>query len=190
MEISPAAAATALTFRWATESDVPELVALVESAYRGEASRAGWTTEAHLLDGQRTDAEAVQAVLNDPRGHVLAVEREGELVACCQLERPKGGQDAEGTRAYFGMFAVRPTAQAGGVGRLVLAEAERVALRRWAAAEMVMTVLDAREDLIAWYERRGYRRTGERRPFPYGDERFGLPRRADLRFEVLVKKLN
>lgn len=182
--------ALALSFRWATAADVPALVALVESAYRGESSRTGWTTEADLLEGQRTDAEAVRAVLDDPRGHILAAEREGELVACCQLERPDSAPEARSTQAYFGMFAVRPAAQAGGVGRKVLAEAEDVAVRRWAATEMVMTVLDARAELIAWYERRGYQRTGQHRPFPYGEERFGLPRRADLRFAVLVKKLS
>lgn len=181
--------ALALSFRWATTADVPALVALVESAYRGESSRAGWTTEADLLEGQRTDAEAVGAVLEDPRGHILLAEREDGLVACCQLEPLASAPEARPAQAYFGMFAVRPTAQAGGVGRKVLAEAEDVAVRLWGATEMVMTVLDARADLIAWYERRGYQRTGQYRPFPYGEERFGLPRRADLRFEVLVKKL-
>lgn len=184
MEISQAAP---LSFRTATSVDVPALVALVESAYRGEASRAGWTTEADLLDGQRTDSDGVQTVIDDPHSRVLMVERDGELIACCQLERYRDGSPEQ---VYFGMFAVRPTAQAGGVGRLVLAEAERVAAREWEAGQMLMTVLDAREDLIAWYERRGYRRTGQTRPFPYGDERFGVPRRPDLRFEVLIKKLS
>jgi ribosomal protein S18 acetylase RimI-like enzyme len=87
------------------------------------------------------------------------------------------------------MFAVRPALQGAGLGGLVLAEAERFAREEWKAAEMHMTVISAREDLIAWYVRRGYRRTGETRPFPYGDERFGLPRREDLEFELLTKKL-
>lgn len=169
-------------FRTATEADVPALVALVESAYRGEASRGGWTTEADLLDGQRTDPEGVTEVIRGGNSRMVAVEADGELVACCQLERREG-------HAYFGMFAVRPGLQGGGLGKAVLAEAERLVRDEWGAGELHMTVITAREDLIAWYERRGYRRTGELSPFPYGDERFGVPRRADLEFELLVKKL-
>lgn len=113
---------------------------------------------------------------------LLMVERDGELVACCQLEH-------RGEAAYFGMFAVRPGAQGGGLGRRILAEAERTAREAWGVGEMQMTVISVREDLIAWYERRGYRRTGKLFPFPYGDERFGIPQRDDLVFELLVKPL-
>jgi ribosomal protein S18 acetylase RimI-like enzyme len=171
-----------VTFRAAAEADVPALVALIESAYRGESSRVGWTTEAELLGGQRTDPQGVAEVIANPAGRLVAVEQDGELVACCQLER-------RGNTAYFGMFAVRPTLQGSGLGRAVLAEAERVAREEWDAEEMHMTVLTQRADLIAWYERRGYERTGRTAPFPYGDERYGLPKRDDLEFEVLSKKL-
>ncbi|GAA2244628.1 MULTISPECIES: GNAT family N-acetyltransferase [Kitasatospora] len=171
-----------LTFRPAVAADVPALVALVESAYRGEASRAGWTTEADLLDGRRTDAAGVTEAIEHPHGLVLVAERDGELLACCQLER-------RGHIAYFGMFSVRPERQGGGLGRAVLAHAERVAREQWGAAELEMTVIEQRAELIAWYERRGYRRSGVHLPFPYGDERFGVPRRPDLRFERLVKDL-
>ncbi|MEU6237959.1 GNAT family N-acetyltransferase [Kitasatospora sp. NPDC047058] len=171
-----------LTFRPATEADVPALVELVESAYRGDASRAGWTTEADLLDGQRTDVEGVTAAVTHADGVVLLAERDGELLACCQLEH-------RGEHAYFGMFSVRPGEQGGGVGRTVLAEAERFAGEEWGAAELEMTVIEQRADLIAWYERRGFHRTGVYSPFPYGDERFGIPLRPDLRFEKLAKKL-
>ncbi|OEJ97368.1 GNAT family N-acetyltransferase [Streptomyces thermolilacinus] len=170
------------TYRDAVEADVPALVALVESAYRGDASRAGWTTEADILDGRRTDPDGVREVITTPGSRLVAVERDGELVACCQLER-------RGDAAYFGMFAVRPGLQGGGLGRRVLAEAERMAREEWGAREMHMTVISVRDELIAWYERRGYRRTGRMTPFPYGDERFGVPRRDDLRFELLVKEL-
>jgi ribosomal protein S18 acetylase RimI-like enzyme len=169
-------------FRTADEQDVPALVALIESAYRGETSRAGWTTEADLLKGRRTDPEGVGAVVKDPDSRMLAVERGGRVVACCQLERREG-------HAYFGMFAVRPDLQAAGLGTSVLAEAERLVRTEWGAAEMHMTVITQREDLIAWYVRRGYTRTGTRSPFPYGDERFGVPQRDDLAFELLVKPL-
>ncbi|WP_405557785.1 GNAT family N-acetyltransferase [Streptomyces sp. NBC_01171] len=174
--------ATGPTFRDATDADVDALVALVESAYRGDASRAGWTTEADILDGQRTDPEGVRQVIKTPDSRLLVVEREGGIVACCQLEH-------RGTHAYFGMFAVSPTLQGSGLGKAVMAEAERLARADWGATEMHMTVISVRDDLIGWYERRGYRRTGEMTPFPYGDERFGIPRRPDLRFELLVKPL-
>jgi ribosomal protein S18 acetylase RimI-like enzyme len=175
-------AATHLTFRDATDADADALVTLVESAYRGDASRAGWTTEADILDGQRTDPEAVLEVIKSPDSRLLTVEQDGEIVACCQLEH-------RGDHAYFGMFAVRPALQGAGLGKVVIAEAERQARATWGVTEMHMTVISVREDLIAWYERRGYRRTGETSPFPYGDERFGIPRRADLQFELLVKPL-
>ncbi|MFK4541322.1 ribosomal protein S18 acetylase RimI-like enzyme [Streptomyces tendae] len=171
-----------LTYRDATDADVDALVALIESAYRGDASRAGWTTEADILEGQRTDPQGVLEVVKAPDGRLLTVERDGRIVACCQLEH-------RGAHAYFGMFAVSPALQGEGLGKAIIAEAERQARATWGATEMHMTVISVREDLIAWYERRGYRRTGETTPFPYGDERFGIPQRDDLRFELLVKPL-
>jgi ribosomal protein S18 acetylase RimI-like enzyme len=172
-----------LVFRFADEHDVPAVVALIESAYRGESSRAGWTTEADLIDGQRTDAAAVVTVVRTPGSVMLVGEADGQLVGCCQLERRPAGE------VYFGMFSVRPGRQGQGLGREILAEAERLAREDWGARIMVMAVLAQRPDLIAWYERRGFLLTGETRPFPYGDVRAGLPRRADLSFVVLAKPL-
>lgn len=178
----PTADSHTLSFRSAVDADVPELVALVESAYRGDASRGGWTTEADFLDGQRTDEDGVRQVISTPDSILLVVERAGALVACCQLEH-------RGDHVYFGMFAVRPGLQGAGLGREIMAEAERRARTVWGAKEMRMTVVNVREELIAYYVRRGYRRTGELSPFPYGDERFGVPLRDDLAFELLVKPL-
>lgn len=175
----------AVEFRQAKFDDVDDVVALVESAYRGESSKAGWTTEAHLLDGQRTDTAAVRDIIGSDDAQVLlAVDPKTDAtVACCQLERRADGV------AYFGMFAVAPRLQGAGTGKEMLAEAERRAKDDWGCARIEMTVIAQREDLLAWYLRRGYREIGERRPFPYGDDRFGLPRRPDLEFTVLAKEL-
>ncbi|TAN07257.1 MAG: GNAT family N-acetyltransferase [Rhodanobacteraceae bacterium] len=178
--------AAGLRFRTAGPDDVNAIVALTESAYRGDASRVGWTTEADLLDGQRTDAQEVAALIANPAARLLLAECDGQLVACCVLERLADGHAEDG---YFGMFSVRPSTQGHGTGRALLAEAERVAREEWRCKAMRMTVIDVRAELIAWYQRRGYRRTGEYKPFPYGDARFGVPRRGDLRFEWLVKQL-
>ena len=123
------------------------------------------------------------AVIEAPDSRLLTVEQDGRIVACCQLEH-------RGDHAYFGMFAVSPAAagRRARQGRHRARPSERRA-RSWGVAEMHMTVISVREDLIAWYERRGYRRTGRMTPFPYGDERFGIPQRDDLQFELLVKEL-
>jgi GNAT superfamily N-acetyltransferase len=179
-------------YRVAVDRDVPAVVDLVESAYRGERSQVGWTTEAHLLDGQRTDADEVAAIVAaSNKLLVLAIDRDagvgagagGELVGCFVLER------RDDSRAYFGSFAVRPGRQGGGIGKGLLAEAERIARDDWACGVLELTVIAQRADLIEWYARRGYVTTGETRPFPYGDPKFGLPRRDDLRFAVLEKHL-
>ncbi|MCK9538356.1 GNAT family N-acetyltransferase [Dokdonella sp.] len=169
-------------FRYATSGDIAAVRALVESAYRGEASRVGWTTEADLLDGQRTDVAEISELIDRPGSLILLAEAKDELLACVHLERMHGA-------AYLGMFSVHPGQQARGLGRRVLAECERIAAAEWGAREMRMTVIVQRSELIAWYERRGYVRTGITKPFPYGDARFGLPRRPDLRFEWLAKPL-
>ncbi|MBX3713848.1 MAG: GNAT family N-acetyltransferase [Lysobacter sp.] len=169
-------------FSFAGSEHVPALVDLVESAYRGDASRQGWTTEADLLDGQRIDPGGLEALIADPLARVLLAHEDDVLLGCCELRR-------EGNVAYFGMFSVRPGRQGNGLGSRLLGEAERIAADDWQCHGMRMTVIDVREELIAWYLRRGYRRTGEHRPFPYGDARFGIPKRDDLRFEVLYKAL-
>lgn len=168
--------------RSATNADVPALVDLVTSAYRGDASRVGWTTEADLLDGNRIDPDVLREDISRPRSRVLVAERDGAMVACAHVAEDEGA-------GYFGMFSVRPDLQGDGIGKVVLAEAERIVRDEWSLPTMRMTVIDVRDALIAFYERRGYRRTGIYKPFPHGDERFGIPKRDDLRFEVLEKQL-
>jgi ribosomal protein S18 acetylase RimI-like enzyme len=177
-----------ISFRDAVPADVTAIVALVESAYRGDASRAGWTTEADMLDGQRVDLAGVGEIVSKRGSCVLLAERAGddavkELLACCHLEH-------HGDACYFGMFSVKPTQQGGGIGKLMMSAAERIAREDWKCTRMEMTVISIRDELIAWYERRGYRRTGRFRPFPYGDERYGIPKRDDLRFELLERRFD
>ena len=173
---------TDVKFRDATTDDIPALVALVTSAYRGDVSRQGWTTEADLLDGNRIDPAVLRADIERPHSRVLVAEREGTMLACAHVCE----QDGAG---YFGMFSVAPTLQGSGLGKALLAESERVVREDWGLPAMRMTVIDVRDELIAFYERRGYARTGIKKPFPYGDARFGIPKRDDLRFEVLEKAL-
>jgi len=172
------------TFRPATPADLDAVIALVTSAYRGESSRAGWTTEADFLEGNRIDPDTLRNDMLRPRSRVLLAESANrqQLIACAHIAEDDGA-------GYFGMFAVSPTLQGGGIGKALLAEAERVVRDEWQLPQMRMLVIDLRDELIAFYQRRGYRRTGRYTAFPYGDARFGLPLRNDLRFETLEKSL-
>lgn len=177
---------TTLTTRLARTDDAPALVALVNSAYRGDSSRAGWTTEADLLGGQRTDEQALVEFIDrgDTVGDraMLMYEHDNRPIACVQLEK-------RADSAYLGMLTISPTLQTAGLGKQLLAAAEAHASRAWRSTRMTMTVIAQRPELIAWYERRGYVQTGETAAFPYGDPRFGDPKRADLWFIVLAKPL-
>lgn len=172
-----------LLIRDAVASDIPALHALVESAYRGEASRAGWTTEADLLDGQRTDPEDLASILADPEQALLTAWNDGALVGCILIARRGEGV------GYFGMLSVSPTLQNAGLGRRLVSVAEQTMADRFGARRVRISVIPQRDTLIAWYERLGYVATGETLPFPYGDTRFGLPKREDLSFIVMEKTL-
>jgi ribosomal protein S18 acetylase RimI-like enzyme len=167
----------------AIDADLEAIADLVNSAYRGDSSRAGWTTEADYLDGQRTDAAGLRADLSAKPGSVILALRDeaaGPILGSVWLE-------ADNARDwYLGMLTVKPDLQARQLGRTLLAAAEAFAAER-GATTIEMTVVSIRDTLIAWYERRGYARTGETRPFPYDDQRFGAPRRPDLAFVVLAK---
>ncbi len=173
---------TTITFRAATADDIPALIALINLAYRGTEGTVGWTTEADLLDGVRIDTERLQADFELPCSTFLLAERDGQLLACSNVAASHG----TGT---FGTFAVDPAQQGGGIGTMMMEKAEAYAANEWGVATMQMTVIDVRYDLIAYYERRGYARTGIKKPFPYGNERVGIPKREDLQFEVLEKAL-
>lgn len=168
-------------------TEAAALTQLVNSAYRGESSEKGWTTESHLLGGQRIDeAQATllaEATLHSDDTQVLVwPHADGSLEACVLLER-------HGDKAYLGMLTVNPLRQNGGWGREMLSQSENWVAREWQSKAIEMTVISVRQELIAWYERRGYRQTGEIRPFPMTDERFGMPKVDHLEFVVLEKTL-
>jgi len=169
----------------AVEPDFPALVALVNSAYRGQGAQAGWTTEAGYIDGQRIDLDSLRQDLAAAPQAVLLTLRDvadGPLLGCVWLEPDP---DAPGDDAwYLGMLTIRPDQQDRKLGAALLAHGEAHARER-GARRVRMTVVHLRDTLIAWYQRRGYALTGETKPFPVGD-RFGMPQRA-LEFVVLEK---
>lgn len=170
-----------MNFERAAIDDIKALHALIESAYRGESARRGWTHEADLLGGQRTDREALHDIITAD-DQVVLLARESKVIAgCVQLSNIGDGL------AYLGLLTVDPDLQALGLGRELLVQSERFVRDNWAVHAIEMTVIRQRSDLIAYYERRGYAQTGERRPFPHGDPRFGLPKTAELEFVVLRK---
>jgi ribosomal protein S18 acetylase RimI-like enzyme len=175
----------ALTIRPAIPDDAPEVLKLVNRAYRGDSSRAGWTTEADLVGDQRIDLEGVLVKINDPSGKLLvAYDEAGQLASCCEIRRPEGKHVG-----YFGMFAVDPLRQGGGIGRQVMMAAEKYGKETLDLNRLEMTVIWTRKELMEWYERLGYHKTGEKRPFPYHDPTQGRPLRDDLYFEVIVKDI-
>ena len=175
---------TGLTIRTARPADAEVLTDLIRSAYRGEDSRAGWTSEAHLVEGERINAGQVRTMITAAGSLLLAAEDAdtGRIVGCCQLRNEGAGL------AYFGTFAVSPQAQGAGLGRQLMTEAEHQAITTFGATRLEMTVLAPQDKLIAYYERRGFRRTGETRPFP-ADPRYARPLVDGLSFVVLAKPL-
>jgi ribosomal protein S18 acetylase RimI-like enzyme len=146
--------------RLAALADVPELRRLIESAYRGDSARGGWTHEADLLEDDRTGEAELAATIANPAARLLVAQAEGRMTGTVTITQ------LDAARSYLGMLCVDPRLQTAGLGRQLLAAAETLAVRDFASNTMEMTVIDRRAELIAWYERRGYRRTGEVRPFP------------------------
>jgi ribosomal protein S18 acetylase RimI-like enzyme len=172
-----------LNFHKAELSDAQDVAALINSAYRGESSRAGWTTEADILDGLRTTTQEVASIIQREDAFILVGVLRDEIVATVCCER----QDAYGRNiAHFGMIAVKPTLQNKGHGTTMLQAAEAMTLREWRVVGFHMAVITLREELIAFYERLGYLRSGEFKKFPE-DSVLWQPKVPDLTLEYLVK---
>ena len=165
----------------ATVADAAALNQLVNSAYRGENSKKGWTTEADLLDGTRIDEDALRDLIQKTDTTVLLCKEEHQLLGCVELRH-------DGDKIYLGMLSVQPDTQGKGIGKKLLAEAE-VHARAKQCSKIYMTVISVRQELIDWYVRHGYRLTGERKPFIVPDTRWGIPKHS-LEFVVLEKLLS
>jgi ribosomal protein S18 acetylase RimI-like enzyme len=166
----------------AVEADYPAIIDLVNLAYRGTGPSASWNIE-NFIEGQRLNESLLREELaTKTQAHLLTYRDgpDGPLLGTVLLDPRPGGV------WYLGLLTIRPDLQRRKLGRTLLAAAEDFAKQR-GALRIQMTVVNVRDILIAWYERRGYRATGESRPFPYGDERFGRPLRDDLHFVVLEK---
>jgi ribosomal protein S18 acetylase RimI-like enzyme len=169
------------TITIAAKEDIAPIEKLVNSAYRGDSSRQGWTTEADLLDGIRTNKDVLSGMINRGDSIVLKCNKaKNQLVGCVYLQKKED-------KLYLGMLTVAPDIQAQGIGKKLLQAAEEYAQTQQCTA-ITITVISLRQELINWYERRGYKATGERKPFPSNDPRFGLPKQQ-LEFIVMEKQL-
>ena len=164
-----------------TEQDIQSLDSLVNSAYRGESSKKGWTTEADLLDGLRIDPATLKKLINEPESVILKYTGDTGLLEGCVYLKQKSNQ------LYLGMLTVSPNLQGKGIGKKLLEAAEKHALKI-GSHSIIMTVISVRQELIAWYQRQGYHLTGTTEPFPT-DPKFGLPKQP-LVFLVLEKLIH
>lgn len=151
-----------MKFTHATHNHIPTLTSLLNRSYRGDTSRAGWTTEADLLSGKRIDEEGLTQLLNDPESLILIAQSEESILATIHAHH-------ENESVHFGLFAVEPSLQGGGIGKELLAYAESEAIRKWGVNTAIMEVITHRSELIEYYERRGYVRSGEMIAFPESD---------------------
>jgi len=170
-----------LKFHFATQTDIAAVVALVNRAYRGHDSVLGWTHEAHLLEGERLNSDQLGAQLKNVDASMLLAKKDNVLSGCMMLSH-----SAEKT--YLGTFAVSPEMQGKGVGRAMLQHAEVIAGQQWGAQRLEMVVISQRQDLIAYYQRRGYFLSGDETDFPL-DLDVGIPKEERLTLTTLVKLL-
>lgn len=170
-----------LSFLKAELQDAEQLTDLVNSAYRGEKSKQGWTTEADLLDGRRTDMADVQHLITSDDSMILICRNYGDLLGSIHLQKIAD-------HIHIGMLAVKPLSQRSGIGKQLLQAAELTAQQSWNAKKFVMAVITSRLELIAFYERCGYSRTGTIKTFPVNPELW-TPKVTNLQLELLEKHI-
>ena len=144
---------------FATVADITAIKDLLNNAYRGEASKQGWTTEADLITGDTRTNEAMLKQIMEQSGSVFLIYKDAqqEIIGCVNLQQHED-------KIYLGMFSVSPQLQGGGIGKKILHAAEEYALHLQKKA-IYMSVISLRTELINWYRRHGYTDTGERKPF-------------------------
>lgn len=169
-----------LSFSFAVETQAQEISELVNSAYRGDSSKKGWTTEADILDGQRTDPNEIRNKIKEKNSYIILAHLNDQLVGSCELQiNPKKSE------LYFGMFTIKPSLQNQGLGKQFLNYVEKTA-DEWKIKKIKMTVITLRTELIDFYKRRGYLETEVVIPFPT-EERFGIPKVSELKMVYLAK---
>jgi len=171
-----------ITFKTATIHEAHSLADLVNSAYRGDSSKLGWTTEAELLDGQRTDVDSLSELIQTPKNQIEMAFEGNKLVGCVHIKEM--GNDT----LYFGMLTVSPALQSKGLGKEIINHVETIALKK-NLKRIKITVIQYRKELISYYERRGFRPTGRYEEFPSHDPKFGLPKVPDLKLMEYEKIL-
>jgi ribosomal protein S18 acetylase RimI-like enzyme len=169
-----------ISLRPATEADFPAIITLMNTAFRG---KEGWSIEGEYITGERTSISLLNEEISKGARYLVANDTATSTLQGCVSLQP-----ASPEKWYLGSLTVRPAQQNSGFGRELLTAAEQYASAQ-GATTIEITVVHVRESLISWYERRGYRRTGETRPFPYSDTRYGIPTQPDLVFVVLEKHL-
>ena len=167
--------------RIATVEDIPALVELVNGVYRGKNALKGWTSEAKILDGQRIDSTMLQEIMANPKERIFVLDVGGELQGCVQVSE-------SGASVFLGMLSVPVELQGKGLGANLIKFVEVYAQER-GFQSVKMHVLDVRSELISYYERKGYAGTGETADWPWGILKWGTPKREDLKFVVLQKKI-
>lgn len=164
----------------ATLEDVPALNKLVNSAYRGESSKKGWTTEANILEGLRTTEQELTETIQNQKNTILKFTEHEQIIGCVLLIEKE-------QQLYLGMLTVSPELQNSGMGKKLLLQAE-IHASTLGLPKIVMTVISVREELIAWYKRNGYIDTGGRQPFPASDVHIPISEQP-LEFIMLEKKI-
>lgn len=167
------------------ESNLEDIAKLVNSAYRGETARQGWTSECDIIDGQRTDPESLLELINTENSYIILLESKQtkELIGCCHVEKSKSSP-----HMYLGMLSVSPTLQNQGIGKALLIIAEKYC-KRFGCGAIEMSVISTRTELQDWYKRHGFVVVGDPELFPYDNPKIGIPKVEGLQFDVLVKSI-